>query len=66
VNNFNLPPGVSENDIESFIGADEMAFEYCPTCAGELDTGWECNDCGRDWRPWAMFYPETAEAGREQ
>ena len=32
-----------------------MLFEYCPTCSGSLDTGWECNDCGRDWRPWA--YP---------
>jgi len=20
----------------------------CPMCLGELDTGWECNDCGYD------------------
>lgn len=32
-----------------------MNFEYCASCGGELDTGWECNSCQRDWRPWA--YP---------
>lgn len=21
---------------------------YCPECGGELDTGWECNNCGYD------------------
>lgn len=24
--------------------------EQCPDCGGELDTGWECNKCGADWR----------------
>lgn len=24
-------------------------LSYCPTCGGTLDTGWECNRCGRDW-----------------
>ena len=33
----------------------EMRFEYCPSCGGGLDTGWECKRCGRDWMPWA--YP---------
>jgi hypothetical protein len=33
-----------------------MDFEYCPACRGPLATGWECNDCGRDWMPWA--YPK--------
>lgn len=33
----------------------EKTWEYCPSCRGFLDTGWECNDCGRDWRPEA--YP---------
>jgi hypothetical protein len=32
-----------------------MTFDYCASCGGHLDTGWECNSCGRDWRPWA--YP---------
>jgi hypothetical protein len=22
--------------------------DKCPECGGELDTGWECNDCGFD------------------
>jgi hypothetical protein len=27
----------------------ELAKEdYCPKCLGELDTGWECNECGYD------------------
>lgn len=27
----------------------QMAQEdCCPQCGGELDTGWECNDCGYD------------------
>ena len=30
-------------------------FEFCATCGGELDTGWECNSCGLDWRP--LAYP---------
>lgn len=32
-----------------------MTFEYCASCGGDLDTGWECSTCGRDWRPFA--YP---------
>jgi DNA-directed RNA polymerase subunit RPC12/RpoP len=30
-------------------------WNYCPACAGELDTGWECIACGRDWRQEAML-----------
>ena len=30
----------------------ELAKEdTCPRCLGELDTGWECNDCGYDAMP---------------
>lgn len=25
-------------------------IDNCLDCGGELDTGWECNDCGKDWR----------------
>jgi len=25
--------------------------DICPQCGGELDTGWECNDCGFDAHP---------------
>ena len=34
----------------------ERTFEYCPTCSGDLDTGWECNKCGLDWIEYA--YPD--------
>ncbi len=27
----------------------------CVICGGELDTGWECNDCGADHRPAVMM-----------
>lgn len=26
------------------------ADDVCPWCLGELDTGWECNKCGKDAR----------------
>lgn len=29
--------------------------DVCPDCGGELDTGWECNDCGLDARD--LAYP---------
>lgn len=25
-----------------------LAEDFCPMCLGELDTGYECNDCGYD------------------
>ncbi len=27
-------------------------WSYCPACGGEIDTGYECNKCGRDWYEW--------------
>lgn len=24
-------------------------WSYCPACGGSIDTGYECNRCGRDW-----------------
>ena len=34
--------------------------DLCPQCGGELDTGWECNDCQFDARD--LAYPrERAE-----
>lgn len=44
-----------------------MEFEYCPSCSGELDTGYECTKCGRDWQPWAQAGPlhEIITAVRE-
>lgn len=28
-----------------------VADNKCPVCGGELDTGWECNGCGKDCQP---------------
>lgn len=28
--------------------ANAPANDICPMCGGELDTSWECNDCGFD------------------
>jgi hypothetical protein len=28
-----------------------IAEDICPECRGELDTGWQCNDCGFDCQP---------------
>jgi hypothetical protein len=51
------------------MGDDEklnMDFEYCPGCGGELDTGYECLDCGRDWRKWAMAFVGVEEVEQSQ
>lgn len=31
-----------------------IAEDVCPECGGELDTGWECNECGFDAMPELM------------
>lgn len=31
--------------------AHELKNDRCPECGGELDTGFECNDCGFDAVP---------------
>lgn len=37
--------------------------ERCLRCGGELDTGYECNDCGWDGIEWYVpgYRPKTAE-----
>jgi hypothetical protein len=30
---------------------DMILEDICPLCQGELDTGFECNDCGADHEP---------------
>jgi hypothetical protein len=39
------------------MGPTKREFEFCPTCGSELDTGWECNACGLDWRDWVLTPP---------
>jgi len=36
-------------NVETLVSQDK-----CPKCRGELDTGWECNNCGFDARPIAL------------
>ncbi len=36
--------------------------DYCPRCLGELDTGWECTQCGYDAIDDAMSVPPEAVA----
>ena len=33
----------------------KVVQDICPKCGGELDTGWECNDCGGDAQ--VFLYP---------
>lgn len=33
--------------------------DICPQCGGELDTGWECNDCDFDARPELAVSPSS-------
>lgn len=53
-----VPAPIAPVVDEQKTGQDAQ-FEYCPSCAGELDTGYECLKCGRDWRPWATFAPDS-------
>jgi Zn ribbon nucleic-acid-binding protein len=42
-----------------------IASDKCPECEdGELDTGWECVDCGFDAQEEALAIPEMSTAGR--
>lgn len=39
--------------VHGFVHKQEpprLEWEYCPSCAGQLDTGYECAKCGRDWQ----------------
>jgi len=40
------PRQLSDASISTLIEQD-----ICPMCLGELDTGWECNECGYDAMP---------------
>jgi len=39
------------------VRAQVAKDNLCPECGGELDTGWECLDCGFDAQ-W-LAYPEN-------
>lgn len=56
------PDSIGRTDWIEDLSSKEMTWDYCPSCAGELDTGFECNQCGRDWRPWATAYLNVVES----
>lgn len=39
--------------------------DICPECGGDLDTGWECNDCGYDAKPEAYTDLDRARDKRK-
>lgn len=41
-------------------------FEYCPSCGSDLDTGYECTKCGRDWRSYVHDVALRIETEVEQ
>lgn len=45
------PRGLSDAAVQKLLLEDK-----CPMCLGELDTGWECNDCDYDAKPLADRY----------
>lgn len=45
------PFGLTKFPVKSSAIRSELIREdKCPDCGGELDTGWECNSCGADFR----------------
>lgn len=50
------PRELSDHAVSMLISEDR-----CPMCLGQLDTGWECNDCGFDAQPWIKQSTERNE-----
>lgn len=44
---WNEPKPKNEPGLADLLASEDV----CPRCLGELDTGWECNDCGYDAQP---------------
>lgn len=39
----------SDRVVEIGLQINCVREDLCPDCGSDLDTGWECNGCGRDW-----------------
>lgn len=55
--------------VHGFVRKQEppkLEWEYCPACAGELDTGYECTKCGRDWQSYVHDAVLRIETETEQ
>ncbi len=53
-------PNESEEPIREVMER-AVVQDKCPKCGGELDTGWECNDCGYDAK-WLALGEEKPNA----
>lgn len=51
-------------DDDRFKDVDLVEQDVCPQCGGELDTGWECNECGFDAQYIANGYGSTIRPDR--
>lgn len=54
------PRGLSDHSVRTLISEDR-----CPMCLRELDTGWECNSCGYDARPWVVLSRERHDKAHD-
>jgi len=41
-----------------------IARNQCPVCPGNLDTGYECNECGYDAMPEALSASNAAQVSK--
>jgi ribosomal protein L37AE/L43A len=53
----NVPPEIMAI-LKAINDEKKIAQDVCPDCDGPLDTGWECNKCGADFRAAAMAIPD--------
>jgi hypothetical protein len=42
-----------------------ISEDRCPMCLGNLDTGWECNECGYDAQPWVKASRERNDRAHD-
>ena len=56
---------MTDEPISEPLSTALAAGDTCPRCLGELDTGWECNDCGYDARPLVRRADSDADTGGE-
>ena len=57
----NNPRNLSDQAVSILVSEDK-----CPMCLGELDTGWECNECGYDAMPWVKASQAANDARHDR
>ncbi len=56
-------PAPRNKHLTGLARRNAIANDQCPECGGDLDTGWECNDCGFDARDEALAIPGMNSSG---